>query len=125
VTVGPLGFLLNNEMDDFAAKPGVPNLYGLVHGAANAIGPNRRPLSAMTPTIVLKDGKLWLVLGAEDEPTIITNVANMLMGVADYGLGYPGGSECAAYPPAVAARPHRVGAATHLAGHHPSAARSG
>jgi gamma-glutamyltranspeptidase/glutathione hydrolase len=86
VTVGPLGFLLNNEMDDFAAKPGVPNLYGLVQGAANAVGPNRRPLSAMTPTIVLKDGKLWLVLGAEGGPTIITNVANMLVGVADYGL---------------------------------------
>jgi gamma-glutamyltranspeptidase/glutathione hydrolase len=86
VTVGPLGFILNNEMDDFAAKPGVPNLYGLVQGAANAVGPNKRPLSAMTPTIVLKDGKLWLVLGAEGGPTIITNVANMLVGVADYGL---------------------------------------
>jgi gamma-glutamyltranspeptidase / glutathione hydrolase len=86
VTVGPLGFLLNNEMDDFAAKPGVPNLYGLVQGAANAIGPNRRPLSTMTPTIVLKDGKLWLVLGAEGGSTIITSVANVLVGVADYGL---------------------------------------
>jgi gamma-glutamyltranspeptidase/glutathione hydrolase len=86
VTVGPLGFLLNNEMDDFAAKPGVPNLYGLVQGAANAVGPNKRPLSAMTPTIVLKEGKLWLVLGAEGGPTIITNVSNMLVGVADYGL---------------------------------------
>jgi gamma-glutamyltranspeptidase/glutathione hydrolase len=86
VTVGPLGFLLNNEMDDFAAKPGVPNLYGLVQGVANAVGPDRRPLSAMTPTIVLKEGKLWLVLGAEGGPTIITNVANMLVGLADYGL---------------------------------------
>jgi gamma-glutamyltranspeptidase/glutathione hydrolase len=86
VTVGPLGFLLNNEMDDFAAKPGSPNLYGLVQGVANAVGPNKRPLSAMAPTIVLKDGKLWLVLGAEGGPTIITNVANMFVGVADFGL---------------------------------------
>jgi gamma-glutamyltranspeptidase / glutathione hydrolase len=86
VTIGSLGFLLNNEMDDFAAKVGVPNLYGLVQGAANAIGPNKRPLSAMTPTIVLKNGKLWLVLGAEGGPTIITAVANILLGVQDYGL---------------------------------------
>src|SRR5205807_1787574 len=69
VTLGPLGFLLNNEMDDFTSKVGVPNLYGLVQGQANAVGPNRRPLSAMAPTIVLKDGKLWLVLGAEGGPT--------------------------------------------------------
>ena len=86
VTIGTLGFLLNNEMDDFAAKPGVPNIYGLIQGAANAVGPNKRPLSAMTPTIALKDGKLWLVLGAEGGPTIITSVANILIGVRDYGL---------------------------------------
>src|SRR5262249_34054238 len=86
VTIGPLGFLLNNEMDDFAAKPGVPNLYGLVQGAANAVGPNKRPLSAMAPTIALRDGKLWLVLGAEGGPTIITSVANILIGMRDYGL---------------------------------------
>jgi len=86
VTVGSLGFLLNNEMDDFAAKPGVPNIYGLIQGAANAVGPNKRPLSAMTPTIVLKDGKLWLVLGAEGGPTIITSVGNILIGMRDYGL---------------------------------------
>jgi gamma-glutamyltranspeptidase / glutathione hydrolase len=86
VTVGPLGFLMNDEMDDFAAKPGVPNLYGLIQGEANAVGPNKRPLSAMTPTIVLKDGKPWLVLGTPGGPTIITTVANILIGVADYGL---------------------------------------
>ena len=86
VTIGSLGFLLNNEMDDFAAKAGVPNIYGLIQGAANAVGPNKRPLSAMTPTIVLKEGKLWLVLGAEGGPTIITSVANILIGVRDYGL---------------------------------------
>src|SRR5437667_281627 len=57
VTAEGLGFLLNDEMDDFAAKPGVPNIYGLIQGPANAIGPGKRPLSAMTPTIVLKDGK--------------------------------------------------------------------
>jgi len=86
VTVGPLGFLLNNEMDDFAAKVGVPNLYGLIQGSANAVGPNKRPLSAMVPTIVLKDGKLWLVLGSMGGPTIITSVVNILIGVVDYGL---------------------------------------
>jgi gamma-glutamyltranspeptidase / glutathione hydrolase len=86
VTIGSLGFLLNNEMDDFAAKAGVANIYGLIQGAANAVGPNKRPLSAMTPTIVLKDGKLWLVLGAEGGPTIITSVANILIGMRDYGL---------------------------------------
>jgi gamma-glutamyltranspeptidase/glutathione hydrolase len=86
VTVGPLGFLLNNEMDDFAAKVGVPNLYGLIQGPANAVGANKRPLSTMTPTIVLKEGRLWLVLGSPGGSTIITTVANILIGVADYGL---------------------------------------
>jgi gamma-glutamyltranspeptidase/glutathione hydrolase len=81
-----LGFLLNNEMDDFAAKVGVPNMYGLIQGPANAVGGNKRPLSAMTPTIVTKDGKLFLVLGSPGGPTIITTVANVLMGVIDYGL---------------------------------------
>ena len=73
-------------MDDFASKQGVPNAYGLIQGPANAIGPAKRPLSAMTPTIVLKDGKLFLVLGSPGGPTIITTVANVLMGVVDYGL---------------------------------------
>jgi gamma-glutamyltranspeptidase / glutathione hydrolase len=86
VTVGSLGFLLNNEMDDFASKVGVPNMFGLIQGQANAVGPNKRPLSAMTPTIVLKDGKLWLVLGTPGGPTIITTVANVLIGVVDFGL---------------------------------------
>ncbi len=86
VTAEGLGFLLNDEMDDFSSKPGVPNMYGLIQGPANAIGPGKRPLSAMTPTIVLKDGKLFLVLGSPGGPTIITTVANVLMGVVDYGL---------------------------------------
>lgn len=86
VTVRGLGFLLNDEMDDFASKQGIPNAYGLIQGPANAIGPNKRPLSAMTPTIVTKDGKLFLVLGSPGGPTIITTVANVLMGVVDYGV---------------------------------------
>jgi gamma-glutamyltranspeptidase/glutathione hydrolase len=86
VTAEGLGFLLNDEMDDFASKQGVPNAYGLIQGPANSIGPGKRPLSAMTPAIVLKDGKLFLVLGAEGGPTIITTVANILMGVVDLGL---------------------------------------
>src|SRR6202040_987122 len=86
-----LGFLLNDEMDDFTSKPGVPNTYGLIQGPANAIAPGKRPLSAMTPTIVLrkdglKDGKLFLVLGSPGGPTIITTVANVLIGVVDFGL---------------------------------------
>jgi gamma-glutamyltranspeptidase/glutathione hydrolase len=86
VTAEGLGFLLNDEMDDFTTKQGVPNVYGLIQGPANAIGPGKRPLSAMTPTIVLKDGKLFLVLGSPGGPTIITTVANILMGVVDFGL---------------------------------------
>ena len=91
VTAEGLGFLLNDEMDDFAAKQGVPNIYGLIQGPANAIGPGKRPLSAMTPTIVLrkdalKDGKLFLVLGSPGGPTIITTVANILIGVVDFSL---------------------------------------
>src|SRR5438105_15086062 len=73
-------------MDDFTVKPGVPNTYGLIQGPANAIGPGKRPLSAMAPTIVLKDGKLFLVLGSPGGPRIITTVANILMGVVDYGM---------------------------------------
>ncbi|MBZ5613769.1 MAG: gamma-glutamyltransferase [Acidobacteriia bacterium] len=86
VTAEGLGFLLNDEMDDFAAKQGVPNAYGLIQGPANAIGPGKRPLSAMTPTIVLKNGKLFLVLGSPGGPTIITTVANILIGVVDFSL---------------------------------------
>ena len=86
VTAGKLGFLLNDEMDDFTSKPGVPNLYGLIQGEANSIAPGKRPLSAMAPTIVLKDGKLAMVLGSPGGPRIITTVTNILMGVVDYGL---------------------------------------
>ena len=86
VTAEGLGFLLNDEMDDFSAKPGVPNSDGLIQGAANAIGPGKRPLSSMTPTIVVHDGKAFLVLGSPGSSKIITTVANVLMGVVDYGM---------------------------------------
>jgi gamma-glutamyltranspeptidase/glutathione hydrolase len=86
VTAAGLGFLLNDEMDDFAAKQGVPNMFGLIQGPANSIAPGKRPLSAMAPTIVLKGGKLFLVLGSPGGPRIITTVANILMGVLDYGM---------------------------------------
>jgi gamma-glutamyltranspeptidase / glutathione hydrolase len=86
VTADGLGFLLNDEMDDFSAKPGAPNADGLIQGAANAIGPGKRPLSSMTPTIVVRDGKPFLVLGSPGSSKIITTVANVLMGVVDYGM---------------------------------------
>jgi len=92
VTVAGLGFLLNDEMDDFASKMGVPNGFGLIQGPANAIAPGKRPLSCMTPTIVsevAKDGKsskVRLVLGSPGGSTIITTVANDLISVIDNGL---------------------------------------
>jgi gamma-glutamyltranspeptidase/glutathione hydrolase len=86
VTVPGLGFLLNNEMDDFAAKPGEPNIYGLVQGEANAIQPRKRPLSSMTPTIVTRGGKLDLVLGTPGGPTIINSVLQVLVNVVDFGM---------------------------------------
>ena len=86
VTAEGLGFLLNDEMDDFSAKPGVPNAYGLIQGPANTIGPAKRPLSSMTPTIVVRDGKTFMVLGSPGGSKITTTVANVLMGVIDYGM---------------------------------------
>jgi gamma-glutamyltranspeptidase / glutathione hydrolase len=86
VTATKLGFLLNDEMDDFAAKPGEPNLFGLIQGEANAIQPRKTPLSSMTPTIVLRDGKLFLVLGSPGGPTIINTVLEVLVNVIDFGM---------------------------------------
>src|SRR5262249_12888131 len=86
VTGEDLGFLMNDEMDDFSSKPGLPNADRLIQGAANAIGPGKRPLSSMTPTIVLHEGKPFLVLGSLGSSKIITTVANVLMGVIDYGM---------------------------------------
>jgi gamma-glutamyltranspeptidase/glutathione hydrolase len=84
-TLPGFGFLLNDEMDDFAAKPGSPNMFGLIQGEANAIAPGKRPLSTMTPTMVVKDGRLLLVLGSPGGPTIITTVANVLINAVDFG----------------------------------------
>ena len=87
VTAGSLGFLLNDEMDDFAAKMNTPNMYGLIQGPADAIAPLKRPLSAMTPTIVLDaDGKLRYVLGTPGGSRIITVVANILLSATEGGL---------------------------------------
>jgi gamma-glutamyltranspeptidase/glutathione hydrolase len=86
VTAGSLGFLLNDEMDDFASKVGVPNLYGLVQGPADAIAPAKRPLSAMTPTIVEEKGKLRYVLGSPGGARIITTVANIFLSAGVDGL---------------------------------------
>jgi gamma-glutamyltranspeptidase/glutathione hydrolase len=86
VTVPGLGFLLNNEMDDFSVKPGDPNMFGLVQGEVNAIQPNKRPLSSMTPTIVLRDGRLFMVLGSPGGSRIITTVTQVLLNVIDFRM---------------------------------------
>jgi len=86
VTADGLGFLLNDEMDDFSSKPGVPNSDGLIQSNVNAIGPGKRPLSSMTPTIVVRDGKAVMVLGSPGSSKIISTVANVLTGVVDYGM---------------------------------------
>lgn len=80
------GFLLNNEMDDFSIKPGVPNLYGLVGGEANAIEPKKRPLSSMSPTIILKDGKVFMVVGSPGGSRIITTVLQVISNVIDHEM---------------------------------------
>ncbi len=81
------GLLLNDEMDDFAAKPGTPNMYGLIQGERNAVAPKKRPLSAMTPTIVLrKDGSLWFTVGSPGGPTIINTVLCIITNVIDYEM---------------------------------------
>lgn len=86
VTVRGAGFLLNNEMDDFAAAPGVPNMYGLVQGEANAVAPLRRPLSSMTPTILLRDGEVVFVTGSPGGPTIINTVLLSILAHVDGAL---------------------------------------
>jgi gamma-glutamyltranspeptidase / glutathione hydrolase len=88
VTAKGTGVLLNDEMDDFAARPGKPNLFGLVQGERNSVQPAKRPLSSMTPTIVLrKDGSLWFALGARGGPRIISAVLQSVINVIDYGMG--------------------------------------
>jgi len=90
VTVAGAGFLLNNEMDDFAAAPGQPNQYGLIQGEANAIRPGKRMLSAMTPSVVVdSSGGLFMVVGTPGGPTIITTVAEVISNVIDHGMPLP------------------------------------
>ncbi len=89
VVVGGAGFFLNNEMDDFSVKPGVPNLYGLLGGEANAIEPGKRMLSSMTPAIVEKDGELFLVLGSPGGSTIITSNLQVILNVIEFGMELP------------------------------------
>ncbi len=86
VIAGDTGFFLNDEMDDFTTKPGVPNLFGLVQGKTNIIAPGKRPLSSMSPTIVTKDGKTFMVLGSPGGSRIITIVVEAIMNVVDYGM---------------------------------------
>lgn len=86
VTAEGTGILLNDEMDDFSAKPGVPNMYGLVEGSNNAIAPGKRPLSSMTPTIVTKDGALSMVLGTPGGSHIPTGVLQVMVNVIDHGM---------------------------------------
>jgi gamma-glutamyltranspeptidase/glutathione hydrolase len=87
VVVAGSGFFLNNEMDDFSSKPGAPNMFGVLGGEANKIEPGKRMLSAMTPTIVEKDGKLLMVLGTPGGSTIITSVFQVIQNVIDFGMG--------------------------------------
>ncbi|NLY33626.1 MAG: gamma-glutamyltransferase [Alcaligenaceae bacterium] len=86
IVAGESGILLNNEMDDFSAKPGVPNAFGLIGGDANAVGAGKRPLSSMTPTLVLKEGKPWLVTGSPGGARIITTVLQTITNSIDFGL---------------------------------------
>ncbi len=86
VFVKGAGFLLNNEMDDFSIKPGVPNMYGLIGGEANAIQPGKRMLSSMTPTILEKEGKLFMVVGTPGGSTIITSVYQAILNVVEHGM---------------------------------------
>jgi gamma-glutamyltranspeptidase/glutathione hydrolase len=87
--VAGAGFILNNEMDDFSAKPGAANMYGAVGGKANAIVPKKRPLSSMTPTIVTKGGKNWMILGTPGGTTIPTSVFQVLVNVTEFGMTLP------------------------------------
>ncbi|CAM1365620.1 gamma-glutamyltransferase [Tenacibaculum xiamenense] len=82
-----LGFFLNNEMDDFSSKPGEPNMFGLVGAKANEIAPEKRMLSSMTPTIIEKEGKLWMVVGTPGGSTIITSVLQTILNVHEYNMG--------------------------------------
>ncbi|MFC5190913.1 gamma-glutamyltransferase [Algoriphagus aquatilis] len=87
VYIDELGFFMNNEMDDFSSKPGIPNMFGLIGAEANSIAPGKRMLSSMTPTIVEKGGKLWMVVGTPGGSTIITSVLQTILNVAEFEMG--------------------------------------
>ncbi|MGH8184182.1 MAG: gamma-glutamyltransferase, partial [Rhodanobacteraceae bacterium] len=108
---GDTGFFLNNEMDDFTSKPGVPNQFGLVQGRANQIEPGKRPLSSMSPTIVLKDGKLTMVTGSPGGSTIISTTMESILNVVEYGMNVKQAIDAPRihmqwYPDEVFAEPH-------------------
>jgi gamma-glutamyltranspeptidase/glutathione hydrolase len=117
VVAGSTGVLLNNEMDDFTVKPGVPNLFGLVQGRANAIAPGKRPLSSMTPTVVTRDGALVLVIGSPGGPRIISTVMQVILNLIDHGMTIDAAIAAARLhhqwlPDALYVEPGRVSAAT-------------
>lgn len=87
IVVDSAGFLLNNQMDDFSIKPGFPNMYGLVGGEANSVSPGKKILSSMTPAIVEKDGKLFMIIGSPGGSTIPTTVYQVIINVIDFGMG--------------------------------------
>ena len=86
VIAGDTGIFLNNEMDDFTTRPAAPNMFGLVQGEKNAVAPGKRPLSSMSPTIVTRDGRLFMVTGGRGGPRIISTVVGTIMNVVDYGM---------------------------------------
>jgi len=119
VVVAGAGFFLNNEMDDFSIKPGHPNMFGLVGGEANAIVPEKRMLSSMTPTIVEKDSKLYMVVGTPGGSTIITSVYQTFLNVVEHGMGMQAAVEAGRFhhqwkPDSVFAEPHAFDSTTVL-----------
>jgi len=86
VAVSDLGIVLNNQMDDFSAQPGVPNAYGLVGNAQNAIAAGKRPLSSMSPTLILKSGEPFMAVGASGGPTIISGTLQTILRIVDFGM---------------------------------------
>jgi gamma-glutamyltranspeptidase/glutathione hydrolase len=120
VIAGNTGFFLNDEMDDFTAKPGVPNVFGLVQGKANAVAPGKRPLSSMTPTLVFKDGKPVLVVGTPGGSRIITTVLEVIVNVIDHGMTLQEAIDAPRihhqwFPDSIAAEPFALSADTNQA----------
>lgn len=119
VVVAGAGFFLNNEMDDFSIKPGYPNMFGLVGGEANAIQPEKRMLSSMTPTIVEKDGKLFMVVGTPGGSTIITSVYQTVLNVLEHGMGMQAAVEAGRFhhqwkPDSIFAEPYALDSLTKI-----------